>query len=529
RNLRQFSEAGFQATYHACDIRDMEGLATTLQSIRETSGPIAGILHGAGVEAASRFVRKKPDAVVATIASKCDGAAHLISLTQDDPLQCFVSFGSTSGRFGGLGQADYSLASDLLAKMMDRLAVERPACRSVCFHWPAWDDVGMAVRPESKMALQSGGVSFMPSLEGVAHLIAELQSQDDEREILILDKPEPLDTDGTMSRKSPPAEPDDFRSPPAGEAAVPVSRPAAVRVDDTDREPADATGSRMPLIDRIFADRDPGTFTAEMHLDGASDPFLVEHRFRKKPIVPIVMAIEMFAEAAVALRPGSSVTAIRDVQIINALYVDPNRPHPAKIRLVESEGGFQCKLVGPFFNSRGEMVDAERAYVSGRLEIGQQPPQLQPIEPGSPVFDWFPFLYPKGMDIYHGEPFHTLVKVDYIHGGGRAVLKGRPANELIGERSGDGMRTAAAMLDGCLVACGAWGYAMLDKFLEIPAAIGCYRQTRLPREGEDCILRLYLREHRRDQNVYDMILMGASGDVVFQVEGYRSTRVAENS
>ena len=115
-NLKQFDEAGLDWQYHSCDITNREELAKTLDAIRQQHGPIEGILHGAGVEAACRFSAKKADSVRLTIASKCDGASHLVELTRNDPLRYFVGFGSTSGRFGGLGQADYSLASDSAGK-----------------------------------------------------------------------------------------------------------------------------------------------------------------------------------------------------------------------------------------------------------------------------------------------------------------------------------------------------------------------------------------------------------------------------
>ena len=73
-----------------------------------------------------------------------------MKLTRQDPLEVFLAFGSVSGRFGGHGQTDYSLASDMLAKLIQRFRVERPDCASIVFHWPAWDEIGMAMRAESR-------------------------------------------------------------------------------------------------------------------------------------------------------------------------------------------------------------------------------------------------------------------------------------------------------------------------------------------------------------------------------------------
>jgi hypothetical protein len=197
--------------------------------------------------------------------------------------------------------------------------------------------------------------------------------------------------------------------------------------------------------------------------------------------------------------------------------------------MTESGANVTCELVGPFFNSRGEMVEQNRPFVSGVVEVGPEFPRLEAAAPGAPVFTWFPFMYPEDFEIKHGQPFRTLTKVDFIHGGGRAILKARPRDELIGGRSGGGMLTSAAILDGALVACGAWGYAMLDRYLEIPDSIARYRQARLPREDEECILRFFLRDQQANHNTYDFVVIGDTGDAILAVEGYRSTRVAENS
>ena len=36
----------------------------------------------------------------------------------------------------------------------------------MAFHWHAWDDVGMAVRPESKHIAKLHNIKFMPAREG---------------------------------------------------------------------------------------------------------------------------------------------------------------------------------------------------------------------------------------------------------------------------------------------------------------------------------------------------------------------------
>ncbi|MGM0487266.1 MAG: beta-ketoacyl synthase N-terminal-like domain-containing protein [Planctomycetota bacterium] len=525
RNLASVREEGLQVTYHCCDVGDRTQLAAVLQRIRQREGTIDGILHGAGVEAAARFTRKKDPLVRATIASKCDGLSNLIALTREDPLKWFLGFGSTSGRFGGLGQADYSLASDLMAKMMDRLAYERPECRAVGFHWPAWDEVGMAVRPESRMALEHGGISFMPVAEGVAHVIAEISGPRREREILILDKPDVLDTDGTMTRDAEPCEPGVFQTEQAGDVsptrASGRAAPAAVTGGAGKSEEIDV--SRVPLIDSIRSGDEPGSYEALVTLDPRHDPFLVHHRFRDQPFLPAVISMELFAEAACLTRPGARFQSIRALRIDEGWSLPATgKAQEARVLLRPTAEGVRCELRGARCDSNGKVLDGNRLFVSGVVELGSEPARIEPIDPGQPVLAWTPFVYPDQAQIVHGPPLQAFKKLDFMHGGGRAILSCGPTGELFGDRPGDAVQVASALLDGCLVACGAYSYFMVNQKIEMPKGMESYRQARLPRPEEICTLRFFLGETMSEGHVYDFTLMGDQGDAIFQVEGYQS-------
>ena len=154
---------------------------------RALSGPIHGVLHGAGVGKDSRFDRKQPEKVEQCIAAKVDGALALMAATEHDPLECFIGFGSISGRFGANGHTDYSLANDMLCKTIDWLAGARPEVKAIGFHWHAWGDVGMATKPETRLALEMIDMQFMPAEEGFQHLINEIEGGAGESEVLITD------------------------------------------------------------------------------------------------------------------------------------------------------------------------------------------------------------------------------------------------------------------------------------------------------------------------------------------------------
>ena len=158
-----------------------------LRRIRAADGPIEGILHGAGVGKDARFDRKDPEKVSQCFRAKVDGALALMDLTRRDPVKHFIGFGSISGRFGANGHTDYSAANDMLCKLVDWYRRQRPEVKRVAFHWHAWGDVGMATKPETRLALEMVDMQFMPAREGLAHLLRELAAGTPEGEVLITD------------------------------------------------------------------------------------------------------------------------------------------------------------------------------------------------------------------------------------------------------------------------------------------------------------------------------------------------------
>lgn len=263
RNFRSFRNEGIDFIYHSCDLGDEKEVDKLLKTVLRDDPEITGIVHGAGFEAACRLEKKKLENVLRTLDVKVGGAANILRKLSDrgkNP-RYFIGFSSVSGRFGGVGQVDYCAANDMLAKLVAWYARKEPNCRSVCIHWPAWGEIGMAVRPESKIALQAAGLEFMPPREGIEHLLNEIHADGNgssgyEREILIVDW-------AYYKRFYP----DDLSVPPPSERtdeenAVPESESRSVLILGADAD-ADAllreiaaTGSSVTLSNR-FGSREP--------------------------------------------------------------------------------------------------------------------------------------------------------------------------------------------------------------------------------------------------------------------------------
>ena len=344
--LAKFAEAGISATYYSCDVADRDALGEVLDEIRRTSGSIDAIVHGAGVGKDSRFENKQPEKVEQCIRAKVDGALALMALTRDDPLQFFVGFGSISGRFGANGHADYSLANEMLAKVIGWYRRQRPEVGSVAFHWHAWGDVGMATKPETRLALEMIDMQFMPAAEGVQHLINELEAGAPVSEVLI--------TDDRYCR---------------------MFFPAESVVDSQQQEDREEL---FPLLDRGESSRLGQLQVHTFSLDPQKDPFLSEHRLDDRPLLPIVAGLEMLYEAAAKYFGGKATLRLTDIQATNGLRFYSDRKQVVRVTSeMRADGLLLCELRSDFCTRDGRLVEADRLYLSCSAEVNtSSPPEV---------------------------------------------------------------------------------------------------------------------------------------------------------
>jgi acyl transferase domain-containing protein/NAD(P)-dependent dehydrogenase (short-subunit alcohol dehydrogenase family)/acyl carrier protein len=502
RNLVAFEAAGIRPVYHSCDVADREALARALDAIRRRDGPICGVLHAAGVESAARFDRKKLPLVQATIAAKIDGAVNLFELTRGDPLSHFVAFGSVSGRFGNFGQSDYSLASDMLAKVVSQLAASRPGCRGVTFHWPAWAEAGMAMRPESRVVLESAGHRFMPLAEGCAHVLAELEAGCPEPEVLIADAGRNVEAAGSMLD-------------------------AALREEF---QPLQPIADESPMIEGIDFLEPGRSLIAGLRLDPARDLFLIEHQHLEIPILPVVVSLECVAESVAILAGGGYVAELRDVQVVNGFRFYRGAPASARVVVERARDGFRCELRGEFFSRDGKLTDSDRPYLRARVILADAAEVQRPEIPPPPE-KWGAMQYPtperareEGW-VVHGPAFRCLHEVA-VRGNecwGRIVV---PRHDILaGRRRGSGWILPAAPLDACLQACG----ALLVRLLgigELPQKLDRVVMGRTPEKGERAMAYARLVEIIERHTRFDVTLVGENGELLLAIEGYRGVMPA---
>ena len=475
RSLDAFRTAGVATRYEACDLGDAAAVRATIGRVARDIGPVRGIVHGAGFEAACRFEKKTPEGLEATLTPKCVGLEHVLAAVDEGPLQAVVGFGSTSGRLGGHGQADYSLANDMLAKMLGRLRRQRRGLRATVFHWHAWDEVGMASRPESRFVLEQFGLKFMPLAEGVGRFMDEIEAGLPDAEVLV-----------TEPAMCPDAVTDAM-------AAVPPLLAG--------------TGSLVAGVDR----RADGTWVS-FRLDPTGDRFLVEHTQHGRPLLPAVMGAELLAQATLAAGACDRVAEIREFSVERPFVFRDDEPRDVRVEVTAASQG-ECQARGWSTLPTGE----ERVHVQGAVSATTADPIAATLD--EPPFPYNPMVYQDDAPLRHGPAFRTLAGLFLERSGGWARLTAPHPDVVAQPRGAAGWTVPVALLDGCIVACAVYSYVLCGRRVEIPVRFERLRLATEPTSGEKCTARLFFRSQDARESVYDLVLFGSDGRAILAIDG----------
>jgi acyl transferase domain-containing protein/NAD(P)-dependent dehydrogenase (short-subunit alcohol dehydrogenase family) len=446
--LRQCREDGVRAEYYACDVADTKALVELVDRIRQQYGPITGCIHGAGAGQDARFDRKRPDKVEQCLGSKIEGALGLMYATRNDPLECFVGFGSISGRFGANGHTDYSSANDMLAKIIDWYRTVRPDVPATTFHWHAWDDVGMATKPETRLALEMVDMQFMPAREGVNHLMRELEAGLPEREVLV--------TDDRYFQLFYPAD-----------------------AMQADARKADAGGARSLLLSPP-SQIDDETVLDQCVLDPLKETFLREHCLQNRPLLPIVIGLELLTESAL-LQLGLSdwlsakkTIQIDDLRAVRGLRFFDDRPLNVKV-MTRRVGPQICEstLQCDFHARNGTLVERARPYMQAAFSQGPNESLLGWPAPDQTGFQWESVQYPSTDNAFFvGPAFQVLkkamLKSDRVYG---QILAPALVHLAGAHRDASRWQIPSAVIDACLFTTGILAWKSVRPGISLPVGI----------------------------------------------------------
>jgi amino acid adenylation domain-containing protein len=153
RRVRELEATGAEVLAVAADVTDEASLREALARVESRLGPVRGVVHAAGLPGGRLLQLESGAAAEAVLAPKVRGTLLLAALLAGRELDFFVLCSSINAVIGGFGQAGYAAANAFLDAFA-AAAPRRPLVVSV--GWDRWEEVGMAARSPSSLALWQG-------------------------------------------------------------------------------------------------------------------------------------------------------------------------------------------------------------------------------------------------------------------------------------------------------------------------------------------------------------------------------------
>jgi acyl transferase domain-containing protein/acyl carrier protein len=149
------------------DVSEWGDLVQVFEQMKASMPPLRGIVHAAGVLDDGILLQQNWQRFAKVMAPKVKGTWNLHRLTQELPLDFFVSFSSAASLLGAPAQGNYAAANAFL----DALAHYRKAAGlpGLSLNWGPWSEAGMAAslgeRDRDRMAAQ--GIEPIPLAQGM--------------------------------------------------------------------------------------------------------------------------------------------------------------------------------------------------------------------------------------------------------------------------------------------------------------------------------------------------------------------------
>ncbi|MCL6454185.1 MAG: SDR family NAD(P)-dependent oxidoreductase [Alicyclobacillus sp.] len=184
QTLHRLSQAGAKVAYQSVDVRDSQALHTAIQWTRRQFGPIAGLIHGAGVIEDALISDKSVEQFRRVFETKVRPAQVFLEATKDDPIRLICLFSSVAARYGNQGQSDYAMANEVLNKVARQEQARRGAsCVVRSIAWGPWD--GGMVDGALKSHLTRLGVGLIDIQTGARAFVEELLCGDGHPEVVV--------------------------------------------------------------------------------------------------------------------------------------------------------------------------------------------------------------------------------------------------------------------------------------------------------------------------------------------------------
>lgn len=172
--LRELEQAGAQVNVAQADVSDVEQITKVLSEIERTLPPLRGIIHSVGVLDDGVLQQQNWQRFTKVLAPKVQGAWHLHTLTQNQPLDFFVMFSSIASLLGNAGQSNHAAANAFLDALVHYRQAQGLAGLSI--NWGAWSQVGAFAQRQLDEQTKTRGIGTISPEQGLI-VLEQLLSQ----------------------------------------------------------------------------------------------------------------------------------------------------------------------------------------------------------------------------------------------------------------------------------------------------------------------------------------------------------------
>jgi hypothetical protein len=264
--------------------------------------------------------------------------------------------------------------------------------------------------------------------------------------------------------------------------------------------------------------------TIETTLDPKIQPFLRDHQIDGTPLLPGVMGIEAFAEAALSLLPDWYIEAIEGVNFLAPFKFYRNEPRTVTVEaLIHPQGGglvADCRLIG--HRSLPHQTEPQvTTHFTARVRLTKQPPKALTVPTlGTPTGNII-----EASDIYrlyfHGPAYRVVERAWWD--GHRIVglmARGLPNNHYPSDLS---TIVAPRLIELCFQTAGVWEMGSQGR-MGLPQHIDCVSLLKPIPESTDAVLYAVVTPDP-SQGRFDAEVVDAKGNCYLQLTSYRTVAV----
>lgn len=462
QTINKILDHGAKVHYVAADVTDVKSVREAVVGIEKVTGPITGLVHGAGRLADKRIERKTESDFEAVYGTKVDGLKAVLSCLDQGNLDLLVLFSSVAGAFGNVGQADYAMANEYLSKFAFQFQDQHPDCFTLAINWGPWDS-GM-VTPGLREAFSQMGISLISMEEGTQQFVDEVMAYQ--------------------------------HSTPQVVFGSKIERPVKITFPE-----------QLIAVKRVIAPDD--------------SPFLLDHQIGPNRVLPATCAAAWMAETCEGLFPSYHFFILKDYQVLKGLVFPDNSPQEfiTKVKFVsqENDGAVDFDVAVTSLQNDREIIHY-RAGITMHQSVPEGPVRADLLAKGNlPTVTDGKDLYEEKV-LFHGPAFRGLKSVLRITEDEVTTICHLPSvsQEIQGQFPVSATNPYAndVVLQGIL----AWSYENHQKVC-LPAGIEHLVQyERLPFD-QDVFVDVKIVSFTRTRAKADAVIFNEQGKVLIDAKG----------